>query len=62
MPTTLMTLHEAKAIVGNQSTHSLRNMVRALGLLTWLNTTTDEQRLEAAKVVIRSRRGARNAN
>jgi hypothetical protein len=51
-----MTLEKAKRIVGNQATWALRNMVRALKMLPWLNTPEDEERLEAAKVVLKSRR------
>jgi hypothetical protein len=51
-----MTLEKAKRIVGNQATWALRNMVRALKMLPRLNTPEDEERLEAAKVVLKSRR------
>jgi hypothetical protein len=50
-----MTLQEAKEIVGNQDTTSLRNMIKALNMLTALNTPEDWQRLEAAKVVLKAR-------
>lgn len=52
-----MTLDEAKRLVGNQPTWALKNMVKALNMLTWMNTAEDIQRLEAAKVIIKSRRG-----
>ena len=51
-----MTLEKAKRIVGNQGTWALRNMVMALNLLPRLNTPEDWERLEAAKVVLKSRR------
>ena len=50
-----MNLQEAKEIVGNQDTTSLRNMVKALNMLPALNTAEDWQRLEAAKVVLKAR-------
>ena len=50
-----MTLEQAKRIVGNQASTPLKNMVRALKMFPWLNTPEDEERLEAAKVVLRSR-------
>ncbi len=46
---------EAERIVGNQTTGNLRNMIRALGLLPYLNTDQDLQRLAAAKVVLSHR-------
>jgi len=52
-----VTLDEAKSIVGNQPTWALKNMVKALSMMTWRNTGEDEKRLEAAKVIIKSRRG-----
>jgi hypothetical protein len=50
-----MNLQEAKGIVGNQDTTSLRNMIKALNMMTWKNTPEDWQRLEAAKVVLKAR-------
>jgi hypothetical protein len=50
-----MTLQEAKELIGNQDTVSLRNMVKALNMMTWKNTPEDWQRLEAAKVVLKAR-------
>ena len=47
-----MTLDEAHKIVGNQSHHALRNMVKALSLHPWLNTLDDERRLKAAKLIL----------
>lgn len=51
-----MTLEEAKKIVGNQPTFALRNMVKALSMLTILNTPEDWQRKRAAEIVLRDRR------
>ena len=50
-----MTLQEAKELVGNQDTVSLRNMIKALNMMTWKNTPEDWQRLEAGKVVLKAR-------
>jgi hypothetical protein len=50
-----MNLQEAKELIGNQDTTSLRNMVKALNMLPALNTAEDWQRLEAAKVVLKAR-------
>jgi hypothetical protein len=50
-----MTTEEARAIVGNQPTYALRNMIRALDMFAWINTDADRERQEAARVVIRSR-------
>jgi hypothetical protein len=50
-----MTIAEAKQIVGNQPTWALKNMVKALQMLPWMNTPEDEQRLIAAKVVLKER-------
>ncbi|HSG62641.1 MAG TPA: hypothetical protein VLA24_14530 [Pseudomonadales bacterium] len=44
------------AIVGNQDTTSLRNMVRALQMLPFLNTPEDEARLAAAKRILKARK------
>lgn len=53
----VMTLDEAKNIVGNQPTWALKNMVKALKMLPALNTREDDQRLAAAVLVIKSRGG-----
>lgn len=52
---TVMTLQEAKQLVGNQPTWALKNMIKALKMLPALNTAEDEQRLIAAKVVLKDR-------
>ena len=46
-----MTLKEAQKIIGNQPNWAIRNMVRALSLHPWLNTSQDELRLKAAKLL-----------
>ena len=42
-----MTRNEAKKIVGNQPKWALRNMARALTMLSWQNTPEETQRLAA---------------
>jgi hypothetical protein len=54
-----MTLEEAKRIAGNQPLWALKNMVRALSMLPWLNTAEDELRLKAAKRLLRASRGSK---
>ena len=51
-----MTLEEAQKIVGNQPTYALKNMGKALQMMTWLNSAEDVTRLEAARVVLKDRR------
>jgi hypothetical protein len=51
-----MNLIEAKKIVGNQPAWALKNMVKALNMMTWKNTPEDWQRLEAAKIVLKDRK------
>jgi len=50
-----MNLEEAKNIVGNQDSVSLRNMIKALEMLPLLNTAEDDQRLIAGKIVLKAR-------
>lgn len=52
-----MTIEQAKKLVGNQPTWALKNMAKALKMLPMLNTAEDLQRLEAAKVILKSRKG-----
>jgi len=47
-----MTYQEAKKIIGNQPRWAIHNMILALTMCQWLNTSTENQRLEAAKIVI----------
>ena len=48
-----MTIEEAKKIVGNQPRWALKNMVKALSMLTWMNTPEDKKRLEAGKLLLK---------
>jgi|TARA_R110002050_G_C8932135_1_gene512059 hypothetical protein len=48
-----MTFQEAKKIVGNQPKWAIKNMVKALNMSPWLNTTEEKQRLQAAKIVLK---------
>ena len=48
-----MTYSEAQKICGNQSKHGLRNMVLALSMHPWLNTKAEDERLTAAKIILR---------
>ena len=59
METRPMTLDQAKALVGNQSTPMLLNMKKALELPVsqFLNTPEDWKRLEAVKVILKARKG-----
>ena len=51
-----MTTEEAWKIVGyNSPRYAVRNMVKALKMCRWLNTQEEEQRLEAAQIVLRTR-------
>jgi hypothetical protein len=49
-----MTKEEAWKIVGNQPRFAIRNMAKALSMMTWLNTAEDERRLKAAKICLRT--------
>ena len=49
----LMSITEAKKIVGNQPKWALKNMVKALNMLPWLNDENDKQRLAAAKLILK---------
>ena len=51
-----MTIEEAKKIVGNPPTWALKNRVKALNMLPWLNTAEDLERLAAAKIVLKDRK------
>ena len=48
-----MTIQQAKKISGNQPKWALKNMVKALKLLRYLNTAEDELRLKAAQIVLK---------
>ncbi len=45
---------EAWAIVGNQPTWAIRNMIRALTMMPALNTQEEQVRLVAARICIRN--------
>lgn len=49
-----MTIEQAKSIIGNRSAWELRNMIKALSLFRILNTNEENQRLRAAKLVLKS--------
>ena len=48
-----MNYAEAKKLVGNQPTFALKNMVVALSTMQFLNTPSENLRLEAAKIVLK---------
>ena len=56
-----MTEEEAIDILGNRAAWELRNMKKALEMLSILNTPEDEKRLEAAKVLLKSRSSKRES-
>ena len=49
-----MFLSEAKQIIGKQPKFAIRNMRRALEMLTRLNTPEEWERLEACYVVLKT--------
>jgi hypothetical protein len=49
-----MTTDQAWKIIGNQPKWAIRNMVKALSMLTLLNTPEDELRLKAAKIALKT--------
>jgi hypothetical protein len=52
-----MNTTQAKNLIGDQPTWALKNMVKALNMLPWLNTPEDELRLKAAKLILKERKG-----
>ena len=48
-----LTLEQAKKISGNQPRWALKNMIKALKLLRYLNTAQDELRLKDAQLVLK---------
>ena len=51
-----MTTEEAWKIIGyNSPRWAVRNMVKALKMCRWLNPPEEEQRLQAAQIVLRTR-------
>ena len=49
----IMTIEEAKKIVGNRPKWELKNMVKALSMHSWLNTPEETKRLEAGKLLLK---------
>lgn len=50
----IMNMDRAVEILGiNNTKGPLQNMVRALSMMTWLNTPADTERREAAQYVLR---------
>lgn len=47
-----MTYEQALKICGKQPHWALKNMVKALGMHSWLNTAADNERLEAATICL----------
>lgn len=54
-----MTLEKAKAIIGNRSEWELKHIIRALNMFSFLNNPEDTERLQAAKLVLKSIRSRR---
>ena len=50
-----MTIEEAKKFSRNQPYWASRNMVKALQMHPWLNTDEENERLQAAKLVLRAK-------
>jgi putative SOS response-associated peptidase YedK len=57
-----MTMQQAIAALGiNRAKYELQNMVKALGMASWLNTPQDESRLSAARYTLRHWRAYQEA-
>jgi hypothetical protein len=56
---TTMTIEQARKIIGNQADFELKHMVKALTVMNLLNTDEDNERLQAAKIVLKHRRKAK---
>jgi|TARA_R110000765_G_scaffold181821_1_gene287799 exoribonuclease R len=50
-----MTTEEAWKIIGNSPKWAIKNMVKALQMLVWLNTPEDNKRLEAGLICLRTK-------
>lgn len=48
-----MNYDQAKKIIGNQPKYAVQNMVKALKMCRFLNTSDDELRLQAAIVYLK---------
>ena len=57
----MMTLEEAKKIVGKNTGIPLKNMHMALSMCRWHNTAEEERRLEAACKILRKKYQPREA-
>jgi hypothetical protein len=51
-----MTLEQARDIIGNRDRREVQAMARALSMLQILNTPQENQRLKAARVILRHAR------
>lgn len=49
-----MSVEKAWKIVGNQPTWALKNMIKALSMMSALNTPEENERLKAAKIAIKN--------
>lgn len=49
-----MTFEQASAIIGEQSRQMVKNMHKALGMMAYLNTPADNERREAAGMVLKN--------
>jgi hypothetical protein len=56
-----MDIERARQLIGNQDSHSLKMMVKALNMLPALNTPEDEERLAAANLILKHRRSLKAA-
>lgn len=50
----MMTTKEAWAIVGNEPKWALKNMIRALSMMSLLNTEEENLRLHAARLALKT--------
>jgi len=48
-----MTLDQARDIIGNRARWEIRAIARALSLHQWLNTPEENQRLKAARLILK---------
>ena len=49
-----MTTEQAWKIIGNQPQWAIKNMVKALSMMSLLNTPQENERLEAAKITLKT--------
>jgi hypothetical protein len=50
-----MNIREAEEILGNRATWELKNMKKALSSMPFFNSSEDDKRLEAVKVMLKHR-------